>query len=639
MIGSARIRNWLDWSLVALVALAAVAAGFVREFSGDFHWHLVMGEQTLRTLHIATTDAFSHTMLGQPLINNAWLGDLLLALAFRAGGYAGCYGLRAACIVATLLLVVREGRRLGASTALPSAAFLFTLGWGLFVFYLRPEMFTLPALAALLHLLGQHERTGRMSWLAGALAVILFWANVHGSVLLGLLVVGIYSAASLFDRLVGVVAATRRQVLTLCALPLVALAVACVNPHGLTGALPFSTMSPLWMRNIADFQPLVVDPMLLVAAVVVVATSVAAGWEVSRFRLGVTIALAILALLHRRFALAALVSAIPLVSANAAVLAHRWPRTRLITLVGVVTTAAIALWGGLTLIVERDLFAEVGTDVAPDVYPEAACRFAREHVPAGKMINSGYVGSYLMWCLPGQPVFIDQRAWNLYPDAFYRDYLHAGQTPADFEPYADAHQVTWAFALYDPLAARLAEHPDIWRLVYFDDQALIYVRRPTDHAWDDGFVALEPGALPHLIQVTGDELARARTELAVQEARCPTCRRTLLARLAVDLAAGDTVDGQLAIDRLADFGESLEATFLIATALERDNAPGYAAVLYARMRVLGGDPVESRLLEARARAHAGDADSARRLLEEAAGYPGAAPAAHRAAIDLGLATP
>src|SRR5690349_5597083 len=67
---------------LALIALClfGVLTGFVREFSGDFHYHVVLGQKTLASHHPYRIDDLSHTMAGKPMFISAWLGDVALAL-------------------------------------------------------------------------------------------------------------------------------------------------------------------------------------------------------------------------------------------------------------------------------------------------------------------------------------------------------------------------------------------------------------------------------------------------------------------------------------------------------------------------------------------------------------------------------
>src|SRR5688572_32780419 len=107
---SVQARVWCEdmrvrttWLLAAGLVLLGLVCGFAREGGRDFHWHLVLGEQTMRAHGPARTEQLSYTNHGGRVFVSAWLADVALALAFRAGGYAACQLLRGLCVAATLL--------------------------------------------------------------------------------------------------------------------------------------------------------------------------------------------------------------------------------------------------------------------------------------------------------------------------------------------------------------------------------------------------------------------------------------------------------------------------------------------------------------------------------------------------------
>lgn len=624
-------------SLLLLVALA-LGEGFVREYSGDFHWHVVQGEQTLREHRIAATDSFSHTYAGRPFANTAWLGDVLLALAFRAG-YPGVYVLRSLALLALVLLLAREGKRAGLSVASAALLAALPLVHAPLQRYLRPELFALVCLAALLHLLGEHERRPRRALLVGALALVLLWANLHASVSLGLLAFGCYAG----ERGLRCLLARPRDLraaLVWAAWPVAALLLACVSPQGLAGPLAFRIMRRSWIALTPDWQPLPAWPPLLAAvALATLVLVVAAGRRVSWWRLVVALVLAYFAARYRRGIVPALIAAVPLQASCLVVVRERLAArgaARRGTIVGGAVGLGLALWAALVVLVDARLAREVGIGVDPGAYPEAACAWARA-TPAlsGEMLNSGPLGSFLMWCLPEHRVFHDQRTWSLYDESFFLAYLEAARDPERLEALVERHHVGWAFTQYDTLATTIGRRPELWRLVYFDDQAQVWVRPDRNPGLAaQGFVWLEPGRLGSLPGLSGEHLAQAGLELARQQARCPACTRTLLARVAMAIAARDEPAYHAALDALLARGETAEVAFLAARHAEAHADWSSAAELHRRVRLLGGDPVSSRLFEARDRHRAGDHAGAAALLDEVERLPGASQLARRLRAEL-----
>src|SRR5258708_7180632 len=79
----------LSWPLVVGLLLFVVllsVEGLPLLADPDTHWHIAIGNWILETGWVPTVDSHSHTFLGQPWIAKEWLSQLLLALAYDAGG-------------------------------------------------------------------------------------------------------------------------------------------------------------------------------------------------------------------------------------------------------------------------------------------------------------------------------------------------------------------------------------------------------------------------------------------------------------------------------------------------------------------------------------------------------------------------
>ena len=72
---------------IALFALAAFSPAVLGD--GDTFSHLATGEWIIAHGAAPRADPFSHSMPGAPWIAHEWLSEVLLALAFRLGGWGG----------------------------------------------------------------------------------------------------------------------------------------------------------------------------------------------------------------------------------------------------------------------------------------------------------------------------------------------------------------------------------------------------------------------------------------------------------------------------------------------------------------------------------------------------------------------
>src|SRR5690349_5555140 len=90
--------------VVTLILIFLMAAR--TPLDSDMWWHLRAGEQTWLTHHIVSQDTYSYTRLGVDWINHSWLGQVVMYLLYRAGGYfslAGGMALVSTLSVALLL--------------------------------------------------------------------------------------------------------------------------------------------------------------------------------------------------------------------------------------------------------------------------------------------------------------------------------------------------------------------------------------------------------------------------------------------------------------------------------------------------------------------------------------------------------
>jgi hypothetical protein len=96
--------------MVLFVALLSVGAPLLLA-DPDTHWHIAIGDWILKNGMVPTVDTHSHTFLGQPWIAKEWLSQLLLTLAYDAGGWGAVATLCAASIGVTFALLFRLLRR------------------------------------------------------------------------------------------------------------------------------------------------------------------------------------------------------------------------------------------------------------------------------------------------------------------------------------------------------------------------------------------------------------------------------------------------------------------------------------------------------------------------------------------------
>jgi hypothetical protein len=202
---------------VGLLFVAVAVLALFTPAQADTFWHLRAGADIWRTWHVPRVDLYSHTAYGTPWPDHEWLSQLLMYVAYRAGG--GMPGLEiggAALILAAATTVYRlmVGPRLTRFVLLAVGLSVAASAWAL-----RPQLLTLFLLALLVWFL-VHER------LLIIPLYFLLWANAHGGVALGGVVLAAATAAGVLRWVRTRAPADRRRALVLAGvLPLAALAV------------------------------------------------------------------------------------------------------------------------------------------------------------------------------------------------------------------------------------------------------------------------------------------------------------------------------------------------------------------------------------------------------------------------------
>src|SRR5262245_12439043 len=100
---------------VLVVAAPAMLVLLTRMGTPDLAYHLRAGTEWLGTGIVARTDTFTFGAAGLPWLNQQWGAQILLARAFRAGGWHGLAILRVSLVIATFAAVLAACRARGAS--------------------------------------------------------------------------------------------------------------------------------------------------------------------------------------------------------------------------------------------------------------------------------------------------------------------------------------------------------------------------------------------------------------------------------------------------------------------------------------------------------------------------------------------
>jgi hypothetical protein len=271
---------------VLAIALAVLSPGL---FVADSWMTLVAGREIVEH-GLPHHETLTVIAAGREWIDQQWLAQLIWYGIERLGGLPAVAIVDVLLVVAAVASAMAAARQLGASaraTFFVSAACLFTAPW---TWQIRAQALALPLFVWTLWLAADHVRrpSRRVLW---ALPILLLWANVHGSVLLG---AGVVALAAVW-----VAVRERRPVGLLVAVA--AVVCALVTPYGFDIFRYYHLLiiDPPFGDAIVEWQRSTPSGLTAVFFVVLVASSVLVAWQRRRltwFEIAVLILLAAQAL-------------------------------------------------------------------------------------------------------------------------------------------------------------------------------------------------------------------------------------------------------------------------------------------------------------------------------------------------------
>jgi hypothetical protein len=176
--------------LVPLSALCLAAVACLSPVHNDTWWHLAYGREMAAIGGFGQFDRFSYTAFGRPFPNHQWLSQRVFHGLYGLGGLPLLTAFCATLLTAGWVLCWRLSRGAIGDRLLIMAGAVAgsTLVWSI-----RPQVFSIVLLPLTVTLLVRD----RLVWVP---LVTLAWANLHGSVLLGLIAIAVWTAVERASR-------------------------------------------------------------------------------------------------------------------------------------------------------------------------------------------------------------------------------------------------------------------------------------------------------------------------------------------------------------------------------------------------------------------------------------------------------
>jgi hypothetical protein len=473
-----RLMFCLFGACVMAAALAAFAGSILQD--PDSWWQVKVGLDLLANRTFPTVDPYSHTFAGQPWIAKEWLGQVLLALAYRTGGWNGVITLIIATVSLTVFLM---GWFLSAWLKPTLAIALAFVAASLIspIYTARPHVFTLPIIViwtAMLFRAAQDERAPPW-WL---LVLVVLWANLHATFTLSFVIVA-FAGLDLLARIgLSKPALLARWIAFGLLCPLVSM----IHPYGVKAILATLTVAygneavPL----ILEWRPFNAQEHFSQEVAMLVALF---GLLVSRLRIGWAEALFIVFTLHAYlahlrfmylfFLLIPLVIAVEVAQQYPSLSATAWLAEKRDGLEKFFARRFYPICGAAAvLLVGAVLMLGSAYQIAPSPKTSAAgaLAFAQDHHLSGNVLNSYNLGGTLIF--HGIKTYIDGRTDQLFLAGFTKTDEETGHS--DGKPFLEAQLKKYAigWALLSAGDNRIPFFEELgWRRAYSDDYAVVYL--------------------------------------------------------------------------------------------------------------------------------------------------------------------
>lgn len=604
------------WTRAAAAALALLilALTITPVTNNDLFLHLKTGELILATGHVPHVDDYSALARGRPFTAHEWLSGVLFQLVrlpFAARGFDALILFKAGIAVAVGWILYRAAATQGAA---PEIA-IPCLGWVMILaaarFLERPHIFGYLLTALFLWILARHRHAadGKRGW-SGLLLLLpleILWANLHGSFLMGPVLVLLAAAGEGLDAVLArrgdsqAAGAHAREAGLLGILAALLLAACLVNPYGWRLLLfPFELTGSGFMDLIYEWLP-PYDPsfrttyMMRYYVVWAACGALVLGATLLRARRRGTarpasfpflLFAAYLALslrMNRNVTDFALATCPAVTAAATGLLATPGATTRsrrvalpALTLALLALTVWFAAAGYPFSPSTRRTF---GLGLGPKVPVGAADYVARNGV-RGASFNTYGAGAYLVYRFyPEVRVAMDSRN-DVYGEDLYAEYRRALVTPASMREMVRRVEASFIFLEWSQqgmsvIARTVRETADGWRLVYFDDAAVVYLREEGPYAdlvRRDGYRLLDPSLyMPGSFKPEDAAAALEEAERAVA-----TGGRSYIARV-------------MRIDALLALGRGEDAAFEEARIVDEDPPLPHIDILLGLVHLARGD--------------------------------------------------
>jgi hypothetical protein len=484
---SAFVPDFADIIFVVVFLLALASGSQMLSIDSDLGRHLTIGNYVLDNRIIPTRDLFSHTLPNRPRPPYEWLSQILFALVNRLLGLDGVILFTAVILALTFTLVFRFSYRRCESPIIALLITFLAVGASSIHWLPRPHIITFLLLAIWIENLEQ-LRKGKPANLFTFPLIMLFWANLHGGFVFGILAWCAYFAGWVWTKWQK--SADDQTGWKFLIVGLTSLMTSVITPdlwHNWEAIL--NNRSSFILSRTAETMPpnlttFPVFPFTILLALTVILfllnyRILAASHVFLLAGLGLT------SLLMARTIPLFVIACAPIASELTKASLTRWKvwdqieerfsgfgrqsQWHVISLAVLFLT--VTFFANHYFNKNQTIF-----QFNRQVFPVQAVDWLEIHPQSGRMFNEFNWGGYILYRMwPRQLVFLDSQS-DFYGEALMKDYEQVTSTRGDWEILLGKYQVDWAIIPAEwPLAKELKTQG--WEMVYQDQTAIILVSK------------------------------------------------------------------------------------------------------------------------------------------------------------------
>ena len=480
---------------ISLAVVLSISSGQGLLGDGDTGYHIRTGEIILQTFSVPNHDPYSFHRPPLPWTAHEWLAAVIMALIFRAYDLTGIVIFFALLLCLTHWLLFQSLRSRSEDIILCIFITLIATASSAIHWLARPHAFSLLFLVIWCHLLYRFQYAGSTA-LKYCPLLMIFWVNVHGGFIIGIVLIAVYLAGNVCYVLTtqGPVEEYARKIKLLALVLVGTIAASVLNPIGPDILLfPFRVASDRFIADhvIEFLSPNFHEPLpfkyMLLAMIGALALSRS---PLTLIEAALVLLLCYMALYSaRHISLFAIVVA-PILLKSVQHVLLRLPdhlleayRRRTENLALMDRSVKGYLWPivVISVIFAMAAFGKLNYRFSDKKFPVAAVEFMKRHPITGNMFNSDEFGDYVIFAAwPTYRVFMDGRS-DMYGEKYGRDYLRAAHVLPGWKTVFEKYDISWVlFDTKSPLTAALQEQRD-WQAIYSDSVATILVKKVPVH--------------------------------------------------------------------------------------------------------------------------------------------------------------